>query len=115
FEAFGYEVAHVGLSQWNGVAIASRVGLERVEAGFAGQPGWGEPAAAEARALGATCGGARVWSVYVPNGRTLEDPHYLYKLDWLQALRDAAASWPAEEPTVIVGDWNVAPTDDDVW
>lgn len=114
FEAFGYEVAHVGVSQWNGVAIVSRVGLEGVEPGFAGQPGWGDPSVTEARSLGATCGGVRVWSVYVPNGRTLVDPHYEYKLAWLRSLRDAAASWPAD-PTVIVGDWNVAPTDDDVW
>ena len=114
FEAAGYEVAHRGTSQWNGVAIVSRVGLSDVEIGFAGQPTWGEPAAAEARALGATCGGVRVWSVYVPNGRALEDPHYAYKLAWLGALRDAAAGWPTD-PTVVVGDWNVAPTDDDVW
>ncbi|GAB2611772.1 exodeoxyribonuclease III [Pseudactinotalea suaedae] len=114
FEAVGYEVAHVGTSQWNGVAIASRVGLDGVASGFAGQPGWGEPVAAEARALGATCGGVRVWSVYVPNGRSLDDPHYLYKLDWLRALREAAAGWPAL-PTVVMGDWNVAPTDADVW
>jgi exodeoxyribonuclease-3 len=75
-------------------------------------------AAAEARALGATCGGVRVWSLYVPNGRALGDPHYTYKLDWLAALRDTAASWLCDDPTAqiaLVGDWNIAPTDDDVW
>jgi len=122
FAALGYEVAHVGLNQWNGVAIASRVGLDNVEIGFDGQPTWsGQPeveAAAEARALGATCGGVRVWSLYVPNGRTLDDPHYAYKLDWLAALRSTAAGWLADDPSTaiaLVGDWNIAPTDEDVW
>ncbi|MGZ4568238.1 MAG: exodeoxyribonuclease III [Blastococcus sp.] len=118
FDALGYEVAHVGHSQWNGVAILSRVGLKDVEIGFPGQPSWGETPAAEARALGATCGGVRVWSLYVPNGRTLADPHYQYKLEWLEALRTAAAGWLAEDPAApvaLVGDWNIAPQDDDVW
>ena len=94
FFELGYEVAHVGFNQWNGVAIASRVGLDDVQVGFDGQPTWSSKpevaATAEARALGATCGGVRVWSLYVPNGRTLDDPHYAYKLDWLAALRDTA-------------------------
>lgn len=118
FEAIGYQVAHVGLNQWNGVAIASRVGLEDVEIGFPGMPGWGEPVEAEARALGATCGGVRVWSLYVPNGRTLDDPHLAYKLDWLRALREAGAGWlaaDADARIALVGDWNVAPRDEDVW
>jgi exodeoxyribonuclease-3 len=118
FEALGYEVAHHGLSQWNGVAIASRVGLTDVEVGFPDQPHWGDPPAAEARALGATCGGVRMWSLYVPNGRTLDDPHYVYKLDWLARLRDAAHGWLSADPqaqVVLAGDWNIAPTDEDVW
>lgn len=122
FFELGYEVAHVGSSQWNGVAIASRVGLDDIEIGFDGQPAWGGkpdvPATVEARALAATCGGVRVWSLYVPNGRTLEDPHYTYKLNWLAALRDTAAGWLREDPSApiaLVGDWNIAPTDDDVW
>jgi len=116
FAALGYEVAHVGHSQWNGVAIASRVGLDDVELGFAGQPAFNE--ADEARAIGATCGGVRVWSLYVPNGRTIEDPHYTYKLEWLAALDETSSGWLAEDPTApiaLVGDWNIAPTDDDVW
>ena len=116
FAALGYEVAHVGHNQWNGVAIASRVGLDDVALGFAGQPAFNE--ADEARAIGATCGGVRVWSLYVPNGRTVEDPHYTYKLEWLAALDDTAAGWLADDPTApiaLVGDWNIAPTDDDVW
>jgi exodeoxyribonuclease-3 len=119
FTDLGYEVAHVGHSQWNGVALLSRVGLADVEVGFPDQPGFGtaEPAV-EARALGGTCGGVRVWSLYVPNGRTLTDPHYEYKLRWLEALRTAAGGWLAQDPgaqVALVGDWNIAPQDDDVW
>ncbi|GAB2521511.1 exodeoxyribonuclease III [Nocardia heshunensis] len=126
FEAAGYEVAHVGLNQWNGVAIASRVGLDDVEIGFPDQPGFDKDAGesllstpvVEARAIGATCGGVRVWSLYVPNGRALDDPHYTYKLEWLAALRNAGSKWLSEDPDAqiaLVGDWNIAPTDLDVW
>jgi exodeoxyribonuclease-3 len=118
FQALGYEVAHVGFSQWNGVAILSRVGIEDVEVGFPGQPCWGDDEVTEARALGASCGGVRVWSLYVPNGRTLTDPHYRYKLSWLAALRETAGTWLTEDPSAqvaLVGDWNIAPQDDDVW
>jgi exodeoxyribonuclease-3 len=117
-KALGYEVAHLGTSQWNGVAIASRVGLTDVQEGFPGMPGWGDPPVAETRALGATCGGVRVWSLYVPNGRSLADPHLQYKLRWLDALRVAGAGWLAADPTARValcGDWNIAPRDEDVW
>jgi exodeoxyribonuclease-3 len=113
-EARGYDVAVSGVNQWNGVAIFSRVGLEDVEAGFPGQPGWGEPAEPESRAIGATCGGVRVWSLYVPNGRKPDDPHYVYKLDWLARLRTAAQEW-RDGDTALVGDWNIAPTDEDVF
>lgn len=118
FEALGYEVATFGFSQWNGVAIASKVGLADVVRGFAGQPTWGDPPVIEARAIGATCGGVRVWSLYVPNGREIADPHYAYKLTWLAALRTAAAGWLQDDPTAkiaLVGDWNIAPLDTDVW
>jgi exodeoxyribonuclease-3 len=118
FSALGYEVAHVGYSQWNGVAILSRVGIEDVGIGFPGQPCWGDSEQTEARALGATCGGVRVWSLYVPNGRTLADPHYTYKLEWLAALEKAAAGWLAEDgaaQVALAGDWNIAPENDDVW
>jgi exodeoxyribonuclease III len=116
--ALGYEVVHHGLNQWNGVAILSRVGLTDVEVGFEGMPSFGDPLATEARALGATCDGVRVWSLYVPNGRTLDDPHLAYKLDWLARLRDTSAKWLAESPSAqvaLVGDWNIAPQDEDVW
>ncbi|WP_427384049.1 exodeoxyribonuclease III [Janibacter sp. G56] len=116
FRDLGYEVAHHGLNQWNGVAILSRVGLDDVQVGFPDAPQWGEPAVAEARALGATCGGVRVWSLYVPNGRTLEDPHLPYKLSWLEVLRRHATEWAADgTPVALCGDWNIAPQDDDVW
>src|SRR3712207_1076132 len=116
-ETLGYEVAAYGHSQWNGVAIVSRVGMADVELGFEGMPTYGEPPAAEARAMGATCGGVRMWSLYVPNGRAVGDAHYMYKLRWLEALREAAARWVTtqpELPTALAGDWNIAPHDEDV-
>ena len=112
-QARGYDVAAHGLDQWNGVALISRVGLEEVTVGFPGQPGFGG-VDVEARALAATCGGVRVWSLYVPNGRKPGDPHYVYKLDWLSRLREAATDW-LDVPTALVGDWNICPTDDDVF
>ncbi len=118
FEGLGYEVAHHGLNQWNGVAIASRVGLEDVSVGFPDLPGWGEPAAPEARAIGATCQGVRLWSLYVPNGRALDDPHLEYKLAWLETLRAQTQAWREaypDLPLALGGDWNIAPQDDDVW
>jgi exodeoxyribonuclease-3 len=111
--AMGYEVAAAGVDQWNGVALISRVGIADVEVGFPGQPTWGEPAAAEARAIGATCGDVRLWSLYVPNGRKVDDPHYVYKLDWLARLREAARSMTGD--VALVGDWNIAPQDEDVY
>jgi exodeoxyribonuclease-3 len=117
-QARGYEVAAAGYSQWNGVAIISRVGLEDVSVGFEQMPAWEE--AAEARAIGALVGtkdggdGVRIWSLYVPNGRKVDDPHYVYKLAWLEHLRNAAAAW-TDEPVALVGDWNIAPTDEDVF
>lgn len=117
-EAMGYEVATLGHSQWNGVAIVSRVGLDDVRHGFEGMPQWGDPLAAEARAIAATCAGVQVWSLYVPNGRALGDPHLDYKLAWLHALRDAAAGWLRDDPAAqvaLTGDWNIAPLDEDVF
>jgi exodeoxyribonuclease III len=116
--AMGYEVAAYGLNQWNGVAIISRVGIEDVERGFAGMPEYGDPPGAEARAIGATCSGVRVWSLYVPNGRAVGDPHLEYKLRWLAALRVEAEQWRRRHPDLplaLVGDWNIAPEDDDVF
>ncbi len=115
----GYEVAHFGINQWNGVAIVSRVGLEDVATSFADdQPHFGEPQVLEPRSIGATCGGVRIWSLYVPNGREVDDPHYAYKLDWFDRLTTSASAWLAENSDAqiaLMGDWNVAPEDDDVW
>jgi exodeoxyribonuclease III len=106
----GYEVALHGEGQWNGVAILSGVGLDDVVRGIAGGPGFPGP---EARAVAATCGGIRVHSVYVPNGRVPDSDHYRYKLAWLGALRDQVAAGP--EPMIVCGDMNIAPTDADVF
>jgi exodeoxyribonuclease-3 len=117
--AMGYEYAHFGLNQWNGVALISRVGLDDITTSFAeDQPMFGDPEIVEARSIAATCGGVRVWSLYVPNGRTLDDPHYVYKLAWLERLRVASIEWLADNPKgeiALTGDWNVAPQDEDVW
>ena len=112
----GYEIAAHGEGRWNGVAILSKAGLAGIERGFPGDPGFPGPDTLEARTISATCGPVRVRSVYVPNGRTPEDPHYQYKLRWLAALRDAvAADAAAATPFALMGDFNVAPADDDVW
>jgi exodeoxyribonuclease-3 len=108
--ARGYELALHGEATWNGVAILSRAGLEDVTRGLAGAPGFPDP---EARAVSATCGGIRVVSVYVPNGRVPDSDHYRYKLEWLGALRDVIAAGP--KATIVCGDMNIAPTDEDVF
>ncbi|MGF3056301.1 exodeoxyribonuclease III [Microbacterium sp. YY-01] len=127
FEAAGYQVEAHGLNQWNGVAIASRSDITEVETAFAGMPGFdknhragtahfGPDAPHEARALGAVIDGVRVWSLYVPNGRSLTDPHYEYKLQWLDALRTATSAEIAavpERPLALMGDFNIIPFDDD--
>ncbi len=106
----GYVSALHGEAAWNGVAILSRVGLDDVVAGIPGAPGFPHP---EARAVSATCAGIRVTSVYVPNGRTPDSEHYRYKLAWLESLREMVAAGP--EATIVCGDMNIAPTDDDVF
>jgi exodeoxyribonuclease-3 len=106
----GYETALHGEATWNGVAILSRSGLEDVVAGIEGAPGFPNP---EARAVSATCDGVRVVSVYVPNGREPDSDHYRYKLEWLASLRKMVAAGP--EATIVCGDMNIAPTDDDVF
>jgi exodeoxyribonuclease III len=113
-QSMGYDVAAAGFDQWNGVAILSRVGIDDIEVGFPGMPQWGDPPVSEARAIGAICGGVRIWSLYVPNGRKVDDPHYHYKLAWLAALRIGATRW-LESQTALAGDWNIAPTDQDVY
>jgi len=121
FEEAGYEVIAHGLNQWNGVAIASRLPLTDIETNFSNQPGFlkgaeGPDQPLEARALGVTVDGVRLWSLYVPNGRGLDDPHLVYKLDWLAKLRESTKDWMElnpGSPIALMGDFNVIPTDED--
>ncbi len=130
FEELGYQIAHFGLNQWNGVAIASRVGLDDVRTQFSNQPGFHkdpeQDQAVEARYISALVGSTekpeqqvRVASVYVPNGREIDDPHYVYKLSFLEQLRLQLAAEVDETSgtalSVIGGDFNIAPRDEDVW
>ena len=111
FTEMGYESAHFGQGQWNGVAVLSKVGLTNSRANFV----VGEPDA-EARIITADCGGITVVSVYVPNGRALDHEHYQYKLRWLDQLAEhvAAIAKPSGN-LVVAGDYNIAPSDIDVW
>lgn len=112
FDALGYQSAHFGQGQWNGVAILSKVGLDDVAHNFAD----GVEQDTEARIISATCGGVRVSSVYVPNGRALDHDHYKYKLSWLARLRQHLdATVAAGDDVVVAGDFNIAPDDRDVW
>ncbi|CAH0233748.1 MAG: exodeoxyribonuclease III [Microbacterium sp.] len=121
FEEAGYHVEVHGLNQWNGVAIASRLPITDVRTSFDGMPGFakgheGPDAPLEARALGVLVDGVRVWSLYVPNGRSLDDPHYAYKLHWLEELKKSTAaelSANPELPLALVGDFNIIPFDAD--
>jgi len=106
-QALGYEALAAGDGRWNGVAILSKVGLSDPVTDLSGHP--------EARLAAAQCGPLHVTSVYVPNGRSPGDPQYPYKLDWLASLRTRLDAFDPAQPLVIMGDFNVAPTDDDVW
>jgi exodeoxyribonuclease III len=123
FEALGYSSVHFGQGQWNGVAILSRIGIDNVVSGFAPQISeafvvdeYTAGVLGEARLVTATCGGVAITSVYVPNGRTLDDPHYAAKLEWLNQLctQYARLSSPTD-PAIVCGDFNIAPEDRDVW
>ena len=116
----GYEVVAHGTGRWAGVAILSRIGIDDVRRGLVDEPGFQPDDAMfevhEPRAVAATCGGVRVWSVYVPNGREIGHPHYEYKLRWLDALRATVAAESADaQPFAVLGDFNIAPTVADVW
>ena len=113
FAGLGYDSVHHGQGQWNGVAILSRVGVDDVVTNFATPSG---EADADARIITATCGGIRFVNVYVPNGRAVGHEHYEYKLAWLAQLRrhlDCVAS--PRDPLVLLGDFNIAPEDRDVY
>jgi exodeoxyribonuclease-3 len=111
FSSLGYEVAHHGDGRWNGVAIASKVGLEEVRSGFgSAEDDFGS------RLVAARCGGVQVHSVYVPNGRSLDSEHYRSKLSWLRRLRTFLdETCDPSDPVAVCGDFNVAPDDRDVW
>ncbi len=112
FQALGYESAHHGQGQWNGVAILSKVGLTDVVANFAD----GQLPDAEARLMSATCNGVRISTVYVPNGRSLDHDHYQYKLAWMARLRaHVAQNSQPHDPVIVTGDFNIAPDDRDVF
>jgi exodeoxyribonuclease-3 len=123
FQEAGYEVRLHGLNQWNGVAFASRLPMEDVQIGFPSAPGFSKTEVEgslplEARAMAVTVEGVRLWSLYVPNGRSLDDPHLAYKLDWLARLAFDTRVWLADHPNIplaLMGDWNIAPLDTDVW
>lgn len=111
YRALGYEVATHGQKAWNGVAILSRAPLEHVVRGF--EDGVDDP---QSRAIAATTFGVRVHNVYVPNGQALDSPKFVYKLDWLRRLEaHLAARIVREAPAVLCGDFNIVPTDEDVW
>jgi exodeoxyribonuclease III len=123
FRAAGYDVVHHGEGRWNGVAVASRVGIDNVVTNFgqALRPSRtpdvpdDEPLS-EARMLAATCGGVRVVAIYAPNGRVVGSPFYAAKLAWYERLvRWLGEALDPSQPLVLGGDFNVAPTDADVW
>ncbi len=107
FAELGYESAHYGHGQWNGVAVVSRVGLSDVERGLGTDT--------EARFIGATCAQFRVYSCYVPNGRALDNDHYQYKLRWLGELATHLGERASDQRVVVGGDFNVAPSDLDCY
>jgi exodeoxyribonuclease-3 len=112
FAELGYDAAHHGQGQWNGVAILSKVGIDDPVSGFAD----GIEPDVDARLISATCGGIRIHSVYVPNGREVGHDHYRYKLSWLERLRDHLdRTVDPGDDVIVAGDWNIAPEDHDVW
>jgi exodeoxyribonuclease-3 len=111
FTALGYETVHHGDGRWNGVAIASRVGLAEASSGLGA-----EFDTQGSRLIAADCGGVRIVSVYVPNGRSLDSDQYPAKLAWLVRLRALLDETSApDRPLAVCGDFNVAPEDRDVW
>ena len=110
FAALGYQAIHHGEGRWNGVALLSRIGLEQPRIGFgSSEDEYG------ARLIGALCGDAWVFSAYVPNGRSLDSEHFGYKMAWLAQLDVLVASFTNDEQVAILGDFNIAPRDSDVW
>ena len=134
FRELGYESAVFGQKTYNGVAILSRLPMTDVARGFAGEAEVRrEPApeaavdqpslfpealageAVEARLLGATIGGLRIHSVYVPNGRTIDSESYAHKLRWLGRLGEHLDRIERTQPLLLCGDFNVAPEERDLY
>jgi exodeoxyribonuclease III len=116
FSALGYDSVHHGPGRWNGVAILSRLGIDAVTTGFEGSGQMVDPYEGDARLLAATCGGIRIVNAYVPNGRAVGTEFYDRKLAWLECLRTwLAATHESSDPLVVMGDFNVAPEDRDLW
>ena len=114
FQSMGYESVHYGQGQWNGVAILSSVGIDDVTFGFG--DGYTDPYEGDARLLAASCGGVKVASAYVPNGREVPSEFYDRKLTWYGVLHDwIAAQYTPSDSFILMGDFNVAPEDRDVW
>jgi exodeoxyribonuclease-3 len=114
FQGLGYDSVHYGHNQWNGVAILSRVGIENPTNGFG--DGYVDPYEGDARVLSATCGGVRIVTFYVPNGRQVPSEFYDRKLEWFSVAYDwLDDTHTPDEPLIITGDFNVAPEDRDVW
>jgi exodeoxyribonuclease-3 len=110
FEAAGYQAIHNGEGRWNGVALISSVGIEAPQVGFErAEDAYG------ARLIGANCGGTWVFSAYVPNGRSLDSEHFSFKLAWLSRLEELTQRFGANDRVAILGDFNIAPRDSDVW
>jgi exodeoxyribonuclease-3 len=113
----GYDVEVHGDGRWNGVGLISRLPVSDVRRGFDAEPTYpDDDTPPEARAMAATVDGVRIWSVYVPNGRDIDSDHYGYKLRWLEAFTETVrAELSSYDRLVVMGDFNIAPTDADVW
>ncbi len=112
FEALGYRAAVYGQETYNGVAILAKNTLPDFTDVMMGVPGFSDE---QCRAIAVTIGNTRVIDLYVVNGQSVDSDKYQYKLRWL----DGVSTWLAEERAkyeklVVVGDFNIAPTDADV-
>ncbi len=112
FAFSGHHIARFGQASYNGVAFISKTKPEDIERGFVGDP------TDHARVIAATIGGIRVVNVYVVNGKDPLDPAFAVKMEWLTALRAHLCSWREahpDMPMLVLGDFNVAPEDIDVY
>ncbi len=109
FEAAGYHAVHSGQKTYNGVALVSREPIRDVVTDI---PGLDDP---QRRILAGTVGDTRVLDLYVVNGQAVGSEKYAYKLEWLARVRDFVAAEIQRHPRMVVlGDFNIAPTDADV-